>query len=128
MVDNNRAQEKAVKVNSVDAYIAQFPLDLQERLQAFRAAVRAAAPDAQETIGYQMPSYKLNGNLVHFAAFKHHIGFYPGSSGIAPFKEALSAYKVVKGTIQFPHNKPIPYDVVKSITELRVVQNVTNRQ
>ena len=128
MVDNNRAQDKSVKVNSVDAYIAQFPLDLQERLQAFRAAVRAAAPDAQETIGYQMPSYKLNGNLVHFAAFKHHIGFYPGSSGIAPFKEALSAYKVVKGTIQFRHSEPIPYELIKNITALRVVQNGTYGQ
>jgi uncharacterized protein YdhG (YjbR/CyaY superfamily) len=101
------------------SYIAGFPAEVQERLQALRAAIRAAAPHAQETFSYQMPTFNLKGNLVHFAAFKHHIGLYPTRSGTAAFQEALSRYKGAKGSVQLPHDQPLPLDLVTEIT-LRV--------
>src|SRR3989304_3823711 len=110
--------EKVFK--TIDEYIATFPKNVQSILEELRQAIRNSAPKAEEAISYQMPTFKLNGNLVYFAAFKNHIGFYPTSSAIAAFKEELSDYKVSKGTIRFPLDKPIPFDLVKKIVKYRV--------
>lgn len=99
--------------------VATFPVEVQERLEALRTTIRAAAPEAVESFSYQMPTFNLKGNLVHFAAFKRHIGFYPTPSGAAAFQEALSRYKGAKGSVQFPHDQPLPLELVTEIT-LRV--------
>ena len=111
--------------NSIDAYIASFPEDVQVILEKIRRIVREAAPEAQEAIKYQIPIFVLNGNLVHFAAFQKHIGFYPTPSGIEQFKDALSAYHSAKGSVQFPLDSPIPYTLIKKIVEFRVNENDT---
>ena len=105
---------------NIDEYIAGFPKDIQGILQKIRKAVKKAAPEAQEKIGYQMPTFTLNGNLVHFAAFKHHIGFYPTPSGTAKFQKEISVYKAAKGSIQFPLDQPMPYELIAKIVEFRV--------
>ena len=109
---------------TIDEYIAGFPKDVQEILEKIRQTVHEAAPDAEETISYQMPSFKLKGNLVYFAAFKKHIGFYPIPSGIEKFKTELSVYEQGKGSVQFPLNKPIPYDLISRIVKFRVEENL----
>src|SRR6516162_8008107 len=106
--------------NKIDEYIAGFPADVQRVLQEMRRIVRAAAPDAAEAIKYRMPTFVLNGNLVHFAAFEKHIGFYPTPSGIEAFKEELSAYHTAKGSVQFPLDKPVPFKLIRKIVEFRV--------
>ena len=108
---------------TIDEYILSFPPDVQEILQKIRAIIHAIAPDAQETIKYRMPTFTLNGNLVHFAAYKNHIGFYPVPTGIEAFKEELSAYEGGKGSVQFPLDQPIPYDLIRRIVEFRVNEN-----
>jgi len=108
---------------TIDEYIKTFPKDIQSTLEQMRQTIHQAAPEAQETINYQIPTFRLNDNLVHFAAFKNHIGFYPAPSGIEAFKKELSAYKSEKGSVQFPIDKPIPYDLVKKIVEFRVKEN-----
>lgn len=110
---------------SIDAYIAGFPEDVQVILEKIRGIVREAAPEAQEAIKYQIPTFVLNGNLVHFAAFQKHIGFYPTPSGIEQFKDALSAYHSAKGSVQFPLDSPIPYTLIKKIVKFRVNENNT---
>ena len=117
--------EKVFK--TIDEYIATFPKNIQSILEELRQAIRNSAPKAEEAISYQMPTFKLNGNLVYFAAFKNHIGFYPTSSAIAAFKEELSDYKVSKGTIRFPLDKPIPFDLVKKIVKYRVKENLDKK-
>src|SRR3990172_10872995 len=108
---------------NIDEYIKEFPTDIQKILQIVRKTIRKAAPNAVEGISYQMPTFKLKGkNLVHFAAFKNHIGFYPIPSGIEAFKKELSSYKQGKGSVQFPMDKPIPYDLVKKIVNYRVME------
>lgn len=109
---------------TIDEYIAGFPPDVQEILQKIRMTVRAAAPDAQETISYQMPTFTQHGNLVHFAAFKKHIGFYPVPTGIEAFKQELSAYQGGKGSVRFPLDEPIPYDLISRIVKFRVQENL----
>lgn len=109
---------------TIDEYIAGFPGEVQEILKKIRATVKNAAPEAQETISYQMPTFTLKGNLVHFAAYQKHIGFYPVPSGIEAFKEELSAYKGAKGSVQFPLDKPIPYDLISRIVKFRVAENL----
>lgn len=109
-----------IKFNTVDEYILQFPIEVQEILKELRRLVKEVAPEAEEKISYQMPTYYLNGNLVHFAAFKNHIGLYPTPTGIEAFKEDLSKYKGAKGSVQFPFNKPIPFDLIRKIVEFRV--------
>jgi uncharacterized protein YdhG (YjbR/CyaY superfamily) len=102
-------------------YIASFPKEVQEHLKELRRIIQEAAPKAEETISYKMPTYRLNGkNLVHFAAFKNHIGFYPTPSGISSFSNELSKYKGAKGSVQFPLGKPLPLALVKKIVEFRV--------
>jgi uncharacterized protein YdhG (YjbR/CyaY superfamily) len=105
---------------TIDEYIKTFPKDVQSVLEKTRQTIRNAAPGAVEAISYQIPTFKLNDkNLVHFAAFKNHIGFYPTPSGIEAFKKELSQYKVTKGSVQFLLNKPIPYDLLEKIVIFR---------
>lgn len=108
---------------TIDEYIAGFPPEVQKILQKIRLTIRKVAPGAEETIGYQMPTFKLNGNLVHFAAFKNHIGFYPVPTGIEKFKKELAAYEQGKGSVQFPLDQPIPYDLISRIVKFRVKEN-----
>ncbi len=109
---------------TVDQYIKTFPKDVQRILEKMRQIIREAAPEAVEAISYQMPTFKLNGKyLVYFAAWKNHIGFYPIPSGIEAFKKELSPYKVAKGSVQFPIEKPIPYDLVRKIVIFRMKEN-----
>lgn len=112
--------EKIGQPTTIDEYIAQFPDDVQEILSQIRAVVREAAPQATEKISYQMPTFHLDGNLVHFAAYPHHIGFYPTPAGIEAFKDELSGYKSSKGAVQFPLDRPIPYDLISRIVKFRV--------
>jgi uncharacterized protein YdhG (YjbR/CyaY superfamily) len=109
---------------SIDEYIAGFPPEVQEILEKIRATIREAAPEAEETIKYRMPTFTLNGNLVHFAAFKKHIGFYPVPTGIEKFKKELSVYAGGKGSVQFPLDEPIPYDLINSIVRFRTEENL----
>ena len=109
--------------DSIDAYIAGFPKDVQDILEKIRGIVKDAAPDAQEAIKYQIPTFVLNGNLVHFAAFQKHIGFYPTPSGIEQFQDALSVYNSAKGSVQFPLDAPIPFTLIKKIVKFRVNEN-----
>ncbi len=111
-------------INSIDEYIATFPKDIQNILEELRAAIKAAAPDAQEKISYQMPTFFLNGNLVHFAAFKKHIGFYPTPSGIEAFQKELSVYEGAKGSVQFPLDKPMPLKLITRIVKFRAAENL----
>ncbi len=106
----------------IDAYIAGFPPEIQAILQKIRAIIREEAPGAEEAIRYQMPTFVLGGNLVHFAAFKKHIGLYPTPSGTAAFQEELAPYKWAKGSIQFPLDKPIPYDLIRRIVAFRAAE------
>lgn len=109
---------------SIDAYIAAFPPGMQALLQQVRQSVRNAAPQAQELISYQIPAFKLNGVLVYFAAFKHHIGFYPPVRGDAALEVAVAPYAGEKGNLRFPLDRPIPYDLIERITRLRVAQDM----
>lgn len=110
----------------IDTYIASFPEVIQRRLQQVRAVIHAAAPAATETISYGMPTFRLNGNLVHFAAFDRHIGFYPAPSGIAAFEEQLRNFKHAKGSVQFLHTQPLPLDLIAAITTMRVNEQQAN--
>jgi uncharacterized protein YdhG (YjbR/CyaY superfamily) len=112
-----------VTPETVDEYIAAFPADIKKRMQQLRKTIRAAAPKADEVISYQMPGYKYFGMLVYFAAYKNHIGFYPGAGGVLEFYKKLSSFKSAKGSVQFPHDRPIPYDVISKIVKFRVKQN-----
>jgi uncharacterized protein YdhG (YjbR/CyaY superfamily) len=112
-------------LKNIDDYIMGFPPETQEMLEKIRATIRKAAPDATEAISYQMPTFKLNGkNLVHFAGYKSHIGFYPVPSGMEAFKKELSAYKQGKGSVQFPIDQPLPLDLVFEIVKFRVKENL----
>ena len=105
-----------------------FPAPVQELLQELRAVIQKAAPDARETINYQIPTFVLHGNLVHFAAFKHHIGFYPTPSGIEAFEAELSAYEGAKGSVKFPIEKPLPFDLISRIVAYRVKENLARAE
>ena len=113
--------QKAPK--NIDEYIAGFPPEIQEILEKIRLTIREAAPKAEEAISYMIPTFKLNGNLVHFAAYKRHIGFYPAPRGNEAFKKELSAYGGGKGTVQFRLDKPIPYALIRKIVKFRVKEN-----
>jgi uncharacterized protein YdhG (YjbR/CyaY superfamily) len=109
---------------TIDEYIATFPLEIQTILQTVRSTIRDVVPDAEEKISYQMPTFYLHGNLVHFAAFKNHIGFYPTPTGVDAFQERLSLYKGAKGSVQFPLDQPMPLDLMRDITLYRVDENM----
>ena len=109
---------------NIDEYIALWPADVQAKLQSLRATIQKAAPQAAETISYQMPTFTLFGNLVHFAAYKNHIGFYPVPSGMKAFEKELSKYKSGKGSAQFPIDQPLPLALVTKIVKFRVKENL----
>ena len=109
---------------NIDEYIASFPKNVQVVLEELRQVVRDVAPEAEEVISYQMPAFKQKGILVYFGAFKNHIGFFPTASAVEAFKEKLSGYAVTKGTVRFPLDKPIPFDLVKRMVKFRVKTNL----
>jgi uncharacterized protein YdhG (YjbR/CyaY superfamily) len=113
---------------NIDEYIAACTPDVREILQKVRATIRQSAPDAEEKISYAMPCFAQQGNLVYFAAAKNHLGFYPTTSGIAHFAQALSAYKSAKGSVQFPFDQPIPYKLISQITKFRVQENLAKAE
>jgi uncharacterized protein YdhG (YjbR/CyaY superfamily) len=108
----------------IDEYIRGFPEDTRMILEKIRQTISEAAPEAQETINYAIPTFQLHGNLVHFAAFKRHIGFYPGPSGIAHFNKELSIYENAKGSVKFPLDEPIPYALIRAMVSFRVQENL----
>ena len=107
-------------IENIDEYIAGFPAEIREILESIRTTVRKAAPSAAETIKYRMPTFTLNGNLVHFAVFKKHIGFYPAPRDSEEFKDELAAYGGAKSSVSFPFDKPLPLDLIKRIVRFRV--------
>jgi len=115
-------------ISSINDYILTFPEDVQKLLQALLTVIKEAAPYATEKISYQMPTFELYGNLVHFAAYKNHIGFYPTHSGIEKFKNELAMYKGAKGSVQFPIDEPLPYELITQIVKFRVVENTELHQ
>jgi uncharacterized protein YdhG (YjbR/CyaY superfamily) len=120
-------KDKKVVPATIDQYIEDFPEEIQVILSKLRAAIRKAAPQAVERISYQMPAFYFNGNLVYFAAFKNHIGFFPTSSGVAAFKKELTKYATSKGTVHFPLDKPLPLDLIKRIVKFRVKENAPKK-
>ncbi len=122
-------KSKQARFASIDEYIATFPKETQNIMQELRAAIKAAAPEAEEKIAYQMPTFALNGNLVLFAAWKNHIGFYGTSDAIQEtLKDELSMYANEKGSLKFPFNKPLPVELIKKIVKLRVAENLKNAE
>jgi len=111
---------KTNSCKSIDEYTDSFPFKIRQILQRIRTIVKKEAPDATEVIKYQMPTFVLGKNLLHFAAYKNHIGFYPTPSAIVKFKNKLKKYKISKGAIQFPVDKSMPYNLIKEITKYRV--------
>ena len=117
-------ESNKVGFSSIDEYIATFPEEIQKILEELRATISASAPDAEEKISYQMPTFAQKGNLVHFAAWKNHIGFYPTSSGTQAFKHELSIYGGAKGSVKFPTEKPLPLELISKIVQFRVAENL----
>lgn len=115
---------KRAKATSIDEYIAQSPADVQARLKEIRATIHRAAPQARERISYGIPTFSQCGNVVHFAVYEHHIGFYPGASGIKRFAKDLAAYSSAKGSVQFPLDRPVPLVLIGRIARFRVAENV----
>lgn len=114
-------------MNSIEKYILQFPEDVQQKLMAIRNIIRTNAPDADESFAYGMPAYKLHQKpLVYFAAFRNHIGFYATPSGHEAFQQELSVYKQGKGSVQFPLNQPMPFDLIARIVQFRVEENIAH--
>jgi len=118
----------ASTITTIDEYIDGFPVDVQSRLRELRATIRRAAPMATEKIAYRMPTFYLDGNLVHFAAFQNHMGFYPAPRGIEAFRDALSNYKGAKGSVQFPHDEPLPLALIAKIVEFRVGETLEKKE
>jgi len=108
---------------SIDLYIAEFPPETQAVLEELRALIRSSAPDATETISYAIPTFDLNGHLVHFAGYARHVGFYPTGSGVEAFADELTPFKRGKGSVQFPLGQPLPADLIRRIVEFRVAEN-----
>jgi uncharacterized protein YdhG (YjbR/CyaY superfamily) len=121
-------ESKESAYTTIDQYIAGFPVDVQEILEKIRMTIHQAAPEAQEAIKYAIPTFTLKGNLIHFAAFKKHIGLYPAPTGIEQFKQELSIYKQAKGSVQFPLDQPIPYDLITRIVLFRVKENLAKAE
>jgi uncharacterized protein YdhG (YjbR/CyaY superfamily) len=117
-------KNREAAARSIDDYISSFPVEIQKTLESLRAAIRAAAPAAEERIGYRMPAFYLEGILVYFAAFKDHIGFFPTSSGVAAFAGELGPCAVSKGTVRFPLDKPLPLKLIAKIVKFRAAENL----
>lgn len=111
------------KSQEITDYLQQFPVDIQERLATLRALIQEEAPEAIEKISYGMPTFVLKKNLVHFAGYQKHIGFYPTPSGVRAFSDQLKEYKTSKGAIQFPNNQPLPLELIRQIVQFRVKEN-----
>ena len=111
------------QIKDIDSYIAACPAEIQKTLQVLRKTIQISAPEATEKMSYAMPTFFYNGNLVHFAAYKNHIGFYPAPSGIEAFKKDLAKYKTSKGAIQFPIEEKLPFDLIEKIVKFRVIEN-----
>lgn len=122
-MENNK-----VGFNSIDEYISTFPEEIQKILEELRATIKASAPEVEEKISYQMPTFTLKGNLVHFAIWKNHIGFYPTPSGTQAFKRELSIYEGAKGSVKFPIEKPLPLELISKIVKFRVAENLKNAE
>ena len=119
-------EDQKTGFHSIDEYIATFPEDTQALLEAVRATIKAAAPGAEERISYQMPAFVLHGNLVYFAAWKNHIGFYPGSGAVSEtFSNELSSYEASKGSIRFPIKQPLPVELISKMVQFRVAENLS---
>lgn len=114
---------KSEPPQNIDEYVSQFPAEVQDILRRIRKLIADAAPEATEAMKYAIPTFVLNGNLVHFAAFSQHVGLYPTPSGIEHFQQELAGYQSAKGSVQFPLSQPIPYDLIKKIVEFRVEEN-----
>jgi uncharacterized protein YdhG (YjbR/CyaY superfamily) len=121
-------KKKSVAANSVDEYLELYPPIVRKSLQKLRQTIKAAAPEAEEMISYQMPAYKYKGVLVYFAAYKNHIGLYPTAAGIKAFQKELSVYEGSKGTVRFPIDKPLPLGLVSKIVKFRVKENVAKKK
>lgn len=121
-------EKKQAAYHTTDEYIALFPADVQRKLQELRETIRSCAPEATEKISYQMPTFYLHGNLIHFAAHKNHIGLYPTPNGIQAFNNELSKYESGKGSVQFPLDEPLPLELVKKIVKFRVKENLKKVQ
>ncbi len=124
LILGNLKKSKPTVLASIDDYIANFPENVQKIMMELRVVINASAPDAEETISYCIPAFTLEGPLVYFAAYKNHIGFYPTSSGIAAFKQELSAYKGGRGSIKFPIDHPLPLQLIGRIVRFRVAENL----
>ncbi|WP_293297510.1 DUF1801 domain-containing protein [Pedobacter sp. UBA4863] len=116
------------KHNNIDEYIAGFPVETQQILNRLREDLQQMVPNAKQKISYAIPTFTLNGNLIHFAGYKNHIGLYPGSKAIEVFADDLKGYQTSKGTIQFPIEKPLPMDLIKKIVDFCVVQNLAKKK
>lgn len=128
MTTRGELMKDKISYTSIDEYIAAFSPEIQEILQKLREVIRESAPDAKEKISYAMPTFEQHGNLVHFAAFKNHIGFYPAPDGINQFQDEVAEYHASKGTLQFPLGKPIPYELISRIVKYRVDRNKEKAQ
>jgi len=115
---------KTSQHTNINGYIATFPADVRKALEEVRTTIQKAAPKAEEVISYDIPTFRLNGNLVHFAAYTKHIGFYPGASGIEAFKKEIASYKSAKGSVQFPLDQPMPLGLITKIVKYRVKMNL----
>lgn len=116
-----------INANTIEEFISAYPADVQDKLRKLRDTIRKAAPQATEAIKYGIPTFVLSGNLVHFAGYDHHIGFYPGASGIVEFKKELASYETSKGTVKFPLDKPLPLALILQIVKFRVAQNLAKK-
>ena len=119
---------KDKEVKTIDDYISMYPEDVRIKLEKLRKTIKEVAPQSEEAISYRMPTFKLNGNLVYFAAFKDHISFYPTPSGIEAFEKELSKYKCSKGTVLFPTDEPIPFDLIRKIVGYRMKENLGKKK
>lgn len=119
-------RKDALQINTIDEYNGQFPFEIKEKLEKIRQLIKSISPEAEETIKYQIPTFKIKGkNLIHFAAFKKHIGFYPSSSGISAFKNKLFQYKTSKGAVQFPLNEELPMELIREMVQFRLKEMST---
>ncbi len=119
---------KQQQPTTIDEYIADFPPNVRQLLEKVRATIRKSAPDAEEAIKYQIPTFVLNGNLIHFAGWNNHIGLYPGSKPIEVFEDELAKYEISKGTVKFPLDKPIPFGLIGKITKYCVKRNLATKR